>query len=298
MSAALDRTAQRIAQLLAAAGLSGQLHAHSVEAPGRAISVGGDGLVPLASMAKLPVLLAVARATDDGTLAADQARTVRRRTPGPTGIAAMHDPVRMTVRDLAYLMIAVSDNAAADELLDAVGLDAVDRSLRAIGLTRTRVRAGIATMLDDITADLGTTDPVEVARRLGDPRIVAGLRGLDPARAAAVGTPRELCLLLGSIWRDEAASPAACAEMRRVLGLQVWPHRMAAGFPDDTVRVSGKTGTLLTLRGEAGVVELPNGERFAVAVIVRSATVSSSLPQADAAIGTAARLAVDALAVA
>jgi beta-lactamase class A len=84
--------------------------------------------------------------------------------------------------------------------------------------------------------------------------------------------------------------------MRRILGLQVWPHRLAAGFPDQAVRVSGKTGTLLTLRGEAGVVEPPGAPAVAVAVVVRTATSSSTLPQADAAIGTAARIAVDALA--
>lgn len=102
--------------------------------------------------------------------------------------------------------------------------------------------------------------------------------------------------LLGAVWREEAASPQSCAELRRLMGLQVWPHRLSAGFPDDDVVVSGKTGTLPGLRIEVGVVETGDGRRTAVAVFTRSASSRLNLPQADAAIGTAARLAVDALA--
>jgi beta-lactamase class A len=81
--------------------------------------------------------------------------------------------------------------------------------------------------------------------------------------------------------------------MRRVLGLQVWPHRLASGFPADDVAVAGKTGTLPPLRSEVGVVELPGGRRYAAAVFTRSRRASLSDPGADAAIGHAARLAVE-----
>jgi beta-lactamase class A len=59
------------------------------------------------------------------------------------------------------------------------------------------------------------------------------------------------------------------------------------------VKVSGKTGTLWGVRNESGVVEYPDGKRYAVAVFVRSDVIRSRLPAADAAIGRAARVAVD-----
>ncbi|WP_143261680.1 serine hydrolase, partial [Allokutzneria sp. NRRL B-24872] len=93
--------------------------------------------------------------------------------------------------------------------------------------------------------------------------------------------------------RAAAASPESCAAMRRLLALQVWPHRLASGFPFDDVRVAGKTGTLPTLRNEVGVVEYPDGGRYAVAVFTASVRTSLTLPAADAVIGTTARLAVD-----
>ncbi|MGV9547587.1 serine hydrolase, partial [Streptomyces ardesiacus] len=46
---------------------------------------------------------------------------------------------------------------------------------------------------------------------------------------------------------------------------------------------------------EVGVVEYPDGGRYAVAVFTRTAHTAAVLPAADAVIGTAARIAVDAL---
>lgn len=60
--------------------------------------------------------------------------------------------------------------------------------------------------------------------------------------------------------------------------------------------VAGKTGTLLNLRSEVGVVELPDERRYAVAVFTRSHRADPVDPAADAVIGAAARLAVDHLA--
>jgi beta-lactamase class A len=101
--------------------------------------------------------------------------------------------------------------------------------------------------------------------------------------------------LLARIWRDEAASAPACDEMRRVLRLQVCRHRLGSGFPTDDVRVAGKSGSLLNLRGEIGAVELADGHRYAVAVFTRSNSAALSNPLAEAVIGTTARIAVDQL---
>jgi beta-lactamase class A len=80
--------------------------------------------------------------------------------------------------------------------------------------------------------------------------------------------------------------------MRRILSNQVWPHRLASGFPEDVVSTAGKTGTLVTVRNEAGVVTYPDGKRYAVAIFTRSHKIRSKNPGADAVIGAAARAAV------
>lgn len=80
--------------------------------------------------------------------------------------------------------------------------------------------------------------------------------------------------------------------MRRVLRLQVCRHRLGSGFPSDDVRVAGKTATLLNVRGEIGVVELPDGHRYALAVFTRSSRTALTNPAAEAVIGSTARIAV------
>ncbi|MFD0734244.1 hypothetical protein [Planotetraspora mira] len=54
-----------------------------------------------------------------------------------------------------------------------------------------------------------------------------------------------------------------------------------------------ETGTPPTLRGEIGVVGHPDGGRYAVAVFTRSFGTAQNQPRADAAIGSAARVAID-----
>ncbi|MBB5134852.1 beta-lactamase class A [Thermocatellispora tengchongensis] len=275
--------------LFRAAGVTGWLHALDVDT-GRVVESGGDVPVPTASVFKLPLLVAFCRAADAGRLDPAERVTVpaAARVFGPTGISAMLDDVTMSLRDLAYLMIAVSDNTAADALVARVGLDAVNAALADLGLRRTVVEHDCAGMFARMAEDTGGEWPVT------DPDVIARLRVLDPARTNR-STPRETAELLAMIWRDEAAGPESCAWMRRLLGLQVWPHRLSSGFPYDDVSVSGKTGTLPTLRAEVGVVEYPDGGRYAVAVFTRSFSPALNQPRADAVIGTAARMAVDRL---
>jgi beta-lactamase class A len=285
----------RIEAVFRKAGVTGFLHALDLDT-GREITLRGDDPVVLASVFKVPLLVAFHRQADAGLLDPTEPVTLppSQRTDGPTGVSAMRDEVRMSLRDLCYLMIAVSDNTAADTVLSRVGQDAVDATVNALGLRRTRVVAGAHGLHEALLHDAGVTSLADLWARLDEPGLLPSLRVLDPVHTNR-STPREMSRLLSLIWRDEACSPGGCAEMRRLFGLQVWPHRLSSGFPYDDVRVSGKTGTLPTLRNEVGVVEYPDGGRYAVSVFTRSLLPLAVLPEADAAIGTTAHLAVEAL---
>ncbi|MGV9316277.1 serine hydrolase [Streptomyces sp. NPDC003691] len=281
----------RIRSVFADAGTTGWLHALDL-ATGAEVAVGADTPVSTASVHKLCLAVTVQRLADEGRI--DPGEQVESdpadRTPGITGLSVLTGPVRMSVRDLLTMALTVSDNAAADLLLDRVGLDAVNDAMRALGLRRTVAVQTMRELIASVDEDSGG-DPARLAY---DPSVLGALRVLDPARANR-STPREMTRLLAAVWRDEACSPERARELRAVLGLQVWPHRLAGGFPYDDVRVHGKTGTLPTLRHEVGLVEYPDGGRYAVAVFTRAASQRVRQPAADAAIGTAARFAVQAL---
>ncbi|WP_443065886.1 serine hydrolase [Streptomyces sp. NBC_00503] len=287
----MTNTLTRIREAFAEAGVTGRLHALDIDS-GAEIDIGGDHPVVSASVHKLCLLLALYEHAAAGRL--DLTEQVEcppaNRIAGPTGLSAMLDPVRMSLRDAAYLMMAVSDNTAADLLLERIGLDAVNDTTARLGMARTHATQTFRQLLDTIREDAGPGG----AQALADPHVIARLRALDPGRTNH-STPRDMTRLLSAVWRDEACAPEHGAAIRRLLGLQVWPHRMASGFPFDDVHVAGKTGSLPTVRNEVGVIEYPDGGRYAVAVFTRAANTAATLPRADAVIGTTARLAVDSL---
>ena len=281
-------------QLFSDAGVTGGLHALDL-GTGREVEHFADDPQVSASVFKVPVLLELFLQHADGRLdlAAPVTVPVTDRAPGPFGLSVMQDPVTMSMRDLAWLMMGISDNAATDFLCARVGLDNVAATLRRLGLKATRVDGDCRDLFRTMLDDLGLQDFADVD--LGSVQ-VEKVRAIDPARTLHATTPRDMTRLLQLVWDDEAGDPAACAEVRRILGLQVWPHRLASGFTDDdAIRTSGKTGTLPLVRNEVGVVEYPDGGRYAVAVFTRSTSLKQKQPLADAVIGTAARWAVDQL---
>ncbi|WP_026313339.1 serine hydrolase [Actinomadura flavalba] len=284
-----------VAEAFRAAGVTGRLHARDIDTGG-VVDVGGDEPVVLASVYKVPLLVAFYREAAAGRLDPAERITLPAggRSPGPTGTSVMLDDVTLSLRDLALLMITVSDNGAADTIYDYVGRDTVNAAMAAFGLTRTRVTGNGRDLFAGLLDDAAAADLGDLWERLDEPGLSGRLGALDPTRTSA-STPAEMTALLALIWRDEAAPPDACMHMRRMLGLQVWPHRLSSGFPFDDVHVAGKTGTLPTIRNEIGVVEYPDGGRYAVAVFTRSLLPVAVLPEADAVIGTAARLAVEEL---
>lgn len=258
--------AEQIRRTFARAGATGCLHVTDLDRPRRTVAVDADAPVAMASVFKLGVLAELFRAADAGALDLAERLVVRGDGLGLTGISQLRDPVEMSLRDLAQSMIAVSDCAAADALYDRLGEDAINANLERLRLARTAVRGCCRDMF-----------------------------AAPSATALARTTPRDMTALLAALWDDSAASPVACAEMRRMLGLQVWPHRLASGFPDDAIRVAGKTGTLPGIRNEVGVVEYADGGRYAAAVFTVTERRAATIPAIDAAIGSVARIAVDAL---
>lgn len=287
-----------IRALFAAAGVDGFLHAIDIDR-GRELTHQGDQLVVLASVFKIPLLVEferqVAARRLDPTARAHVPASFR--VPGPTGLSSMLDDVDLSWRDLAQIMIAVSDNTATDFLGEKIGLDNVNATMRELGLTRTAITGDCRDILRTFAEDLGTSWPPQPgdrdkAERAG-PEILQTNRALRPDTSVR-STAGEMARLLTRIWRDEAGPMQACAEMRRILFTQVWRDRLRSGF-DGEERIGGKTGTLFGIRNEVGVVEVPTRGRVAVAVFTRSLHPRWTDPAADRVIGSTARIAVDAL---
>jgi beta-lactamase class A len=276
------------------AGTDGWLHAVPlVASPAREVDVGADERVVMASVYKLPLLVALCRQFDSGLV--DPLARVQINpascTPGPTGISSFLDPVTMSWRDLAASMITVSDSAAADVILGVVGLPYLQEALLDLGMTATKIVGGTADIEATLMRETGTSSTAQAFALLADNDGARTVSAYDPAYTSAT-TPRDMTRLLSLIWSDAAASTEQCAFMRRLLGMQVWQHRVRAGFPYAGVSVAGKTGTIGAVRNEVSVVSFPGEVPIAVAVFTFAARADMALPAVDAAIASAARLAV------
>ena len=285
---------QEILERAAAVGVEVRLHACQVDGDAAA-GIGEHDPVVTASVFKVPVAVALADRVHRGELDLAQEFTVIPDTgpPSPYGLATFRNPARLALDELALLMIGISDNVATDLVLATVGKPAVADLLARLGLKVTAVPQDCREILDGVREDLAL-DYDDDERSLEDLPVerIRALRALQPEQTCRT-TPEEMTRLLGMVWRDEAAAAPACANVRRWLGLQVWPHRLSSGFPGANVKISAKTGTLPTVRNEAGVVEYAGGGRYAVAVFTTAADATSRVPARDHFIGEAATLAVD-----
>ncbi len=105
---------------------------------GKCSSVAGtntDLSLPLASIFKLYVLLAVADAVKAGTVSWDDTLTITKQAKavGSAGLEELPPGAEVSVRNAAQQMISASDNMATDLLIARLGPGAVERALVAAG---------------------------------------------------------------------------------------------------------------------------------------------------------------------
>ncbi len=197
--------------------------------------------VPAASLAKLPLLAALALAFEAGALAAGERVPVRTDVlAGGAGVLThLHPDQAWRLDDLAVLMIAVSDNTAANVLLGRLGAAHVEQVARELGMRSTTVRTPFGA-LSGSAATGNRTTAADVAHLLRGVMAGAGMS----APAAARGTA------------GADVPAAAAAWMRRVLSAQQLRTKLGAGLPWDAPpgTLAHKTGELPGVEHDAGIL--------------------------------------------
>ena len=141
LSIAIDKpTIRQWSDVDAEIAKSGAAFAYQVSKVGNGacVNVAGtnvDTSMPLASIFKLYVLLAVADAVKAGTLTWDEQLVITTfdKAVGSAGFNDLKPGDRVSVRDAAQQMISASDNMATDMLMSRLGTGAVERALVAAG---------------------------------------------------------------------------------------------------------------------------------------------------------------------
>ncbi|WNO71308.1 serine hydrolase [Streptomyces sp. AM8-1-1] len=261
---------------------------------GDELGIEPDTQLPAASLVKVPLALATAERIRlgelDGATVLD-VRPGRITTPGPTGLSRFRHPARIALDDLLYLSTCVSDGTAADVLFDLTPPARVAEILHRFGLRGITVRHSMRELSDTPVERFDATE-AHLAHALA---IDAGTSGrghrvpqLDTTRANT-GSPRAYVDLLQALWTPSAIHSEVAERVRGLMAHNMLRHRLAPDFTADATSWSSKTGTLLNLRHEVGVVEHADGQAFAVAVFTASLVPAGTQPGADALMAQAAR---------
>jgi beta-lactamase class A len=275
------------------AGLSGSFLVRDLRT-GEEIGIDPDLEFPVASLVKVPLAVAVLEHVIDGRI--DGAMMVdvrpgRLTSAGPTGLSRFRHPARIAVDDLLYLSTAVSDNVAADALFALVSPAEVSRVLLAAGLTGITVRHVMRELVETPVerfepGDAHLAHALAIGSRTGHGGHT--VPQLDVSRANT-GTARAFADLLEALWRPSRISAATAERVRSLMGDNMVRHRLAPDFASDASTWSSKTGTLLNLRHEVGVVEHEDGDVFAVAALTESSVPAVTQPAAEATTAQVAR---------
>lgn len=189
-----------------------------------------------ASTIKLPILIAFFQDVDAGKVRLDERLTLKPGmiADGSGDLQYKQAGTKYTALEVATKMIVISDNTATNMLIDRLGgAQALNQRFRSWGLTTTAIR----NRLPDIEGT-NTTSPKELAN------LISIVQRGD---------------LVSSQSRDRLLNIMQRNEINTLL-----PQGLGIG-----ASIAHKTGNIGSLLADVGLVEMPTGKRYVIAVMVK-----------------------------
>lgn len=201
-----------------------------------------------ASTMKVPVMIEVFNQATQGRFSLDDSLTVRNEfrsivDGSPYSIGTDSDDSiytllgeQMSIRDLTHNMITVSSNLATNLLIDFVGAESVQETVRRLG-----------------------GDGVDVLRGVED------LRAFEAGRnntATATG----LASILEAVMMGNAVSAEADSQMVEILLDQRFVSMIPRGLPDNAT-FAHKTGWITAVHHDAGIVVIEDDDPYVLVIM-------------------------------
>jgi beta-lactamase class A len=218
----------------------GVLGIHAIDlVSGRAFGVRDTLVFPQGSAIKIAILLELYRRSDMGDLKLTDRLPVRAsdRTGGSSMLVDFTDGgSELALRDIAMFMIRISDNTATNILIDRLGMERINLTMREVGFPE-----------------------IKLQRKMIRPQ--ESVKGNEN-----IATPRAAARLMSRIYKcDIPVSKPACEDMRALLAIP-----KGGSLPDplpNNVRVEWKPGGITGVETYWGVVVLP-GRPYAIAAML------------------------------
>ncbi len=200
------------------------------------VNLKSNAPVASASTIKLPVLVALFQDVDAGKVELTENLTITKDViAGGSGNMQYEKPgTEYTVLETATKMMTISDNTATNMLINRLGgMDKLNQKFLDWGLTATRLR----NPLPDLTGTNTTS-------------------------------PEDLGNLLAQIERGEMISWRSRDRLLYIMRNIVRNTLLPEGLEADAI-IAHKTGDIKSVLGDAGIVDMPNGKRYIISVLVK-----------------------------
>lgn len=241
---------------------------------GESFGYNATEIFPTASTLKVPLIYVLYRLADAGKIDLTERVTLSyaNRVPGSGVLQHMDEGLQPTLRDLAELMIIVSDNWATDLLWNRLTKETVQATLAEIGMTQT----SLPFIIHEIFSTLAEVDPSAPEATYDFLRTY--LKDYDPSpdNPAMVydarndtSSPADMVHLLTLIDAGEGLSESGRGAILDTLKHQNFTTILQGRLPiRDGIEVAHKTGSLRGVKNDVGLVYGPT-TRYAIALMSR-----------------------------
>lgn len=200
-------------------------------ASGENIFIDINKVYPAASIIKIPIIIEVFRQHEEGILNLDRLMEIppEVKVDGSFVLQELRENIQFSIKDLAVLMIILSDNTATNILIDLLGMGNINFTIRNLGLKDTILQRKMM----DFTAREAGKDNFTTARDIGS--------------------------LLEGIYRGEipGLSRSSTEEIFRILTRQVYRDNLSFYIPEKYWKeIGSKTGTLAGIIHDASIFAL------------------------------------------
>jgi beta-lactamase class A len=220
-------------------------------ATGASLSIRGEQTFPSASLIKVSILVALLEEVEQGRMRLDErvSMVARDRVGGSGVLKHMGTGTALTLEELAWLMMVLSDNTATNLILDKLDVRTVWTKMEALGLPHSKIHSKTFRRETSIAMDSSV------------------LYGLG------VTTPDEMVQLLSLLHGGRAVSPGMDSLAVRML-LANQDDAMLTRWLPSGVRVAHKSGSVDRSRTDCGIMYTPAAP-IALCVMTRENTDTS-----------------------
>lgn len=200
------------------------------------LDLSGAASFSAASMIKLPILIAFFQDLDSGKIQLDEKLVMRQEVVADGSGDLQYLPVgsQFTALDTVTRMITISDNTATNMLVARLGgMSSLNQRFKSWGLSTTTLN-----------------------------------KPLPDLQGTNTSSPKELASLMVRVSQGDLVSLRSRDRMLDIMRRTINNSQLPQGLGEGAT-IAHKTGDIGTLVGDVGLIDMPNGKRYATAVFIK-----------------------------